>query len=357
MIDNSSFVHAVATRIGIGVYDEQWFHHRLALFEAITLPSMASQTSREFTWLLVVDEQMPPPALARLRESIAVLPNTEILPVEFKSSLAGAVAGWGRTRAAQVGAGHVLTSRLDDDDALAVGCVQRLHEEAETFLGLGRPGRAAISFTLGTMWIPAERHGYTRYHDSHSLGLSVLEEVDDCRGIYAWPHQEIKQRIAPSGGYLRGIDGDRRWWLYAAHVLADSDTGDRKRLEKIRGHRYGYRVDDEMLAHFGLDPAVIDDLAKLPEPQVSKPVKRLAIRAMDTEREIARLRALMETSGEAHAQRLREQIAELESQRRSAGSGIVGTDAPVAAAPAAASSSPPQRPGFRFWLSRNRLRR
>ena len=324
----------MATRVGIGVYDENWFDHRLTLLETITVPSMAAQSDQGFTWLLVVDRNMPERAAARLAGIIAGLPNAVALPVEFKTDFGPTMAAWARDFATRQDAEYVLTSRIDDDDALVTDGVERLHAEAEQYLTLGRPGRAVFSFTVGAMWIPTERRAYSRYHDSLGIGLSVLEPLaGGVRGVYDWPHLEIKQRLVPPGGYARGIDTADPSWLYAAHPLSDSDDGDRKRLERVRGHRYGYRLDDAMLTRFGLDPVAVDTLARTEPPDVTTPVKRLATRATKLEAEITRLRGELRHA-EARADTeavsaLAGRIAELDERRRAAGQDLVAGGAGV----------------------------
>jgi hypothetical protein len=291
------FVHVLATRVGIGVYDVGWFDYRLALFEAITVPSMAAQTSQDFHWLVVVDQRMPRAARERLDRAVAARPGTEVLPVEFKSDLRAAVAARARELADTAGTEFTVTSRLDDDDAMHTEAFARLHDEADDFQRTGRSRYAVFSFNVGCMWLPPHRRGYTRYHDSHSLGLSLMEPAKRCQSIYSKPHKEIKYQYAPRGAHLRGIDGDRRWWLYATHPLADSETGDRSRIERILTHRYGYRVDDTLLASFGLDPSVIDRLGGDAEPEIIGSTIRLWERAVDAEQEIQQLRSELPAAG------------------------------------------------------------
>lgn len=324
---NKKFIHGVATRLGIGVYDENWFHHRLTLFEAITVPSMMAQTCRDFTWLLVVDEKMPTNARERLEVIVKGVPNAQIISVEFKSKLKSAIVEWARNEAARCGADYVMTSRLDDDDAMVTHAYERLHREAEEYFQVSNAERAVFSFNIGSMWDPQSRRGYTRYHDSHSLSLTLLEPAATCKSVHFTQHKDIKFKTAPSGAYIRGIDGDELWWLYAAHALADSETGDATRLERIRTHRYGYQIDDQMLARFGLDPIAVGRLAELPKPQLAKPVMRLAVRALDIEQEIERLRSALPTAGSWQARKLRKQIEALETSRVDAGSGIVARGA------------------------------
>lgn len=326
MASSTAFIHVLATRLGIGVYDPAWFDYRLRLFETITVPSVAAQTSPEFTWLLVVDRRMPPAARARVDRAVAGLPHAVVLPVEFKTDFRPTVVQWCQQRAEQVGAGYVLTSRLDDDDALRVDALERLQTEAAEFTRTGPHRYAVLSLNLGCMWVPAYRFGYTRYHDSIAIGLSLMEPVEECRSVYGKPHREIKQKYAPRGTYIRGMDGDTRWWLYAAHVLADSDQGDQARTERIRTHRYGYHLDDAMLATFGLDPAAVDRLAQISEPATTTATKFLSLRSLDLEREIKDLRLRLQDTPRSRLVRrhlVGRRIRELERARVDVGTGIV----------------------------------
>jgi hypothetical protein len=321
--ESKPFVHVLATRIGIGVYDEAWFDYRLALFESITIPSMRAQTCQDFTWQLVVDRQMPAGPRARLDRAIGGIPNVVVEPVEFKTNLKASVAACARRLAAERGVPLVMTSRLDDDDAMRVDAFERLHQEALAFTRVSSLDYAVFSFNLGCTWLPSRRLGYTRYHDSHSLALSFVEPAAHCRSIYSRPHRKIKLRVAPRGAYFACIDGDRPWWLYAVHNLADSDTGDERRADRILNHRYGYRLDNAMLAAFGLYAGTIDRLAELSDPRARKPTLRMWLGAMDLEREIRELRSRLAEAQPGELAELTTRIEELEQRRRALGSGIV----------------------------------
>lgn len=321
--DGRRYVHVLATRIGIGVYDEAWFDFRLSLFEAVTVPSMKAQSCQDFTWLLVVDQDMPVNARRRLDAAIESMPNVLVEAVEFKTDLKDTVVKIARRAAEGRNADYVVTSRLDDDDAMHVDSFSRLHDEVRWTLRRTSHDLAVFSFNLGCMWLPSKRLGYTRYHDSHSLALSLLEPVIGCRGIYSRPHREIKNQLAPRGAYIKGFDGDEVWWLYATHNLASSDTGDQKRADRIVSHKYGYSLDDRMLTSFGLDPSQIGELAELADPKARKAVLRMWAGSMDYEREIRGLRRKLNEAPESERSHLEGRIAELERQRRASGSGIV----------------------------------
>jgi hypothetical protein len=62
------FRHLIMTRFNINLYGplskvrlepNAWMEHRLRLFEALTLPSIASQGCQNFTWLVAVDPGHP----------------------------------------------------------------------------------------------------------------------------------------------------------------------------------------------------------------------------------------------------------------------------------------------------------
>lgn len=320
----SSFVHVLSTRIGIGVYDEAWFDYRLTLFSAITVPSMMAQSSQDFVWQLVVDKRMPPRARARFDEIMKPVENARIIEVEFKTDFRKVIVKSAKAYAAEKSAEYVLSSRLDDDDALHVKAFERLQTETERFFAESEHEYAALSLNVGCMWLPSHARGYTRYHDSHSLGLSLLEPADASRSVYGYPHRELKQRVTPRGAYVRGIDGNQLWWLYAAHTIADSDKGDGKRHGHILNHQHGYPVDEKLIEQFGLVPEQVAQLREVTEPTPRRATKFLSLRARDTEKEIKELRTkLRKGPGRLQRVHLRRKLARLERVRVRAGSRIV----------------------------------
>ncbi|KPC70360.1 hypothetical protein ADL26_17040, partial [Thermoactinomyces vulgaris] len=74
----------MATRHGIGIFDEDWFGYRQELFSRLTVPSMAAQTTDNFVWLVVVDRAMPKAARERLDRMLEGHPTARVLEVELK---------------------------------------------------------------------------------------------------------------------------------------------------------------------------------------------------------------------------------------------------------------------------------
>ena len=77
--------HFVVTRLGLGIYDEKRLDKMIGLFEAVTLPSVTSQTSQDFHWLIVVDAACPAACKARILDLISGHQNYHYVPIDLRS--------------------------------------------------------------------------------------------------------------------------------------------------------------------------------------------------------------------------------------------------------------------------------
>ncbi|MDD9739617.1 MULTISPECIES: putative rhamnosyl transferase [Marinovum] len=114
---------------------EERFRH----FEAVTLPGLKAQTDGDFTFLIVVGDQLPKPHADRLHDLVADFPQARIIahpPREHRPVMAEVL-----NDARQDLGQPCLQFRHDDDDAIAVSFVQRLREAAADCPGLMRDHR------------------------------------------------------------------------------------------------------------------------------------------------------------------------------------------------------------------------
>ncbi|SEK42687.1 glycosyltransferase [Roseovarius nanhaiticus] len=121
---------------------------RFAHFETLTLPSVAAQTDPDFTFLIVIGQNMPQPWLGRLHALCAPVPQIKIVPcAPLKHRLALQLAiqdelGEERPESIQF--------RLDDDDAMGVDFVELARSVARRTGRLRRrERRTAIEFNTG----------------------------------------------------------------------------------------------------------------------------------------------------------------------------------------------------------------
>lgn len=206
--------HVVVTRFNIPVrvettfrgLDLDWLAHRFALFERFTIPSMAAQTCRNFTWLILVDERTPSVWKERLAELLLVdgfadvarvlwcPPTREYRPVH-------AIASEWIVDHCQ--APLLVTSRIDNDDAFAIDYVERVQAANAA------PG-SWVSFPVGCNFDVvggvARRHSSVKNHF-----LTFVEERDESppKTVMMVPHGLVK------GPFVR-LEGTG--WLEVIHA-------------------------------------------------------------------------------------------------------------------------------------------
>ena len=90
---------------------------RLGLLETTCLPALKAQTSRDFTWVLLIDRDLGQAARQRLRDMVRGIGRARIVEYRAGSPLRLERLGW--LRPFPAGApDHVVTTLNDDDDAL-----------------------------------------------------------------------------------------------------------------------------------------------------------------------------------------------------------------------------------------------
>lgn len=128
----AAFRHVLLTRFNVTVDgtrplpDDRWMHERFVLFERHCLPSVLSQTCQDFRWLVFFDAGTEP-RWRRRAEHLAAQTG-RFLPVYLDGAFAAARAAEAITSQGLGDRPYLMTSRLDNDDALAphyVESVQR----------------------------------------------------------------------------------------------------------------------------------------------------------------------------------------------------------------------------------------
>lgn len=166
------FEHFVITRFGVRWSedqpppDEAWLRYRLALFAAVTLPSMESQTAASRRWLLLIDHAC---RAGWLEDELALFGDGDVFETVWIDGLFWSTIGQVVTERAT--APHVITTRLDSDDAIARDYLARIQA---TFAG---QDALYVNFQRGLQF---ERSGalYTYLHASNAF-LSFIERRRD----------------------------------------------------------------------------------------------------------------------------------------------------------------------------------
>ncbi len=117
-----------ADRSGSPTGTVEWLAHRFDLFEKICLPSVMGQTDQDLVWFVFFSDRTPEPFLSRIREIEASYPPFKAVFLQdgekqvrrYRSEVA---------RSLTPADTHVITTRLDNDDALHKTYVQRMRAE------------------------------------------------------------------------------------------------------------------------------------------------------------------------------------------------------------------------------------
>ncbi len=162
------FEHFVITRFGVRWRqedpppDDDWLRYRLGLFEAVCLPSVLSQTGAEFRWLLLIDDGCRSPWL---EEALAGLGEGRAFEVVWMDTLFW--SGIDTVVTERASAPHVITTRLDSDDAIARDYLSRVQATFD------RQDRLYVNFQRGLQF---ERDGalYSYFYPANAF-LSFIE--------------------------------------------------------------------------------------------------------------------------------------------------------------------------------------
>lgn len=179
--------------------DPAWLGPRFELFERYCLPSVRQQTENGFKWIIFFDRETPEPYAARARELAKGAYNAH-----FVGDLSGDLIRK-TIRDTADGADRVITTRLDNDDAVANDFVERIQAAAQQ-----TPERYYLNFPKGLI-VSGDR----LYHriDRSNAFVSYVEPVgDELEGVWAQPHTQIAAhapvfQIDEDAGWLQVVHG------------------------------------------------------------------------------------------------------------------------------------------------------
>jgi hypothetical protein len=103
--------------------DEGWLAHRFELFETFCYPAIRAQTCRDFRWLVFLDPDTPAGFQRRIEDLGS---DSPLEPVYIPK-----MEDYRRPTLERIGADvtHVITTTLDNDDAVATSFVERVQAE------------------------------------------------------------------------------------------------------------------------------------------------------------------------------------------------------------------------------------
>lgn len=232
--------HFVLSRLGLGIFSDSWFEQMISLFETITLPSLASQTSKDFVWLIVVDRGMPAPARERLERLIQPHAHFHLVTIDITQMTWMRLGGhdwiYEPCKEYILGAGliedpteYITTSIIDCDDAWHVDMVRRVNSFAESRVsGLTQeePRRGShvrhssgmvLTYVQGLVFFASTTAIGPSRTPFLSMSVSVLARFSSGISALSSRHAKWAEAAAVADFEPVQIENSEPMWLYVRH--------------------------------------------------------------------------------------------------------------------------------------------
>ncbi len=220
------FTHFVLTRFNVRNFyhksepTDEWLRERLRLFRIFCLPSLASQTCRSFTWLVFFDSQTP----IWMRREIDELADGIFEPVFVEGAFDNDFLA--SYMADRVTSRYLITTRVDNDDAVASDFVETIQSSFEC------QRLEFVNLVNGAQY--ARRRVYLRPYTKNPF-MSLVERVDETlpRTIYVDHHYRIETQ-----GPIRNVRTAHPMWLQVIHEgnVLNEVVGLRTRASRVAPH-------------------------------------------------------------------------------------------------------------------------
>ena len=173
--------HLILTRFNLLLWNKdkegnpvrttKWLEHRFALFEKYCLPSIANQTCKSFEWIVLFDSSTPERFKEKITECQSKCP--QLIPIYVSPNGGRFFAQIFRDEVVKrLKEKRVITTYLDNDDALNVRFVEDIQKRAEAL-----PNGTFINYTHGFQFYTDHKYllqvNYPRNHF-----MSVVESGD-----------------------------------------------------------------------------------------------------------------------------------------------------------------------------------
>lgn len=170
--------------------NEEYLNYRFHIFEEYTVPSVQNQTVNDFVWLVFFSSNTPEKFKKRISMIEKKLKNFR--PVYIKDSdpfndrliklINDTQSDW------------ILTSRLDNDDAIHEKFVEQLHYIVRASEG----GEYVILFPLGLQYDESKNILARYYFETNHFSSLIINKTQNSDHILNYDHMKIRQKYVVS---------------------------------------------------------------------------------------------------------------------------------------------------------------
>jgi hypothetical protein len=190
-----------------------WLAERFDLFEKYCLPSVLAQTCKGFIWLIYFDSETPPEFVSRARRAVL---GAEYIHLVFCEIYDHDLLKRDVANECQSAPKWLLTTRLDNDDALRPDFVEQLRKN------LVFSGSEALNFPNGIVYTGTKAY---LHRDESNAFLSLLEPFEGFQTVLYVHHPEMSKLAA-----VRQIESPPAW----LQVIHQRNVSNRVRGKRIR---------------------------------------------------------------------------------------------------------------------------
>jgi hypothetical protein len=203
-IDATQVSHFLLTRFNVRmpIYrhpGDDWLPGRLELFKRYCLPSFRGQTVQTFTWLVFLDSDSPDWLRTTIETTMSDIVHPVYVDGLFTAEYAAAVVAELATTP------FVMTTRVDNDDAVATDFVETIQRE---FAG---QRLEFVNLVNGAQY--ADEKVYLRPYTKNPF-LTLIESVTDGppKTVFIKRHYEV-DKVGP----VRNVRTEHPMWLQVVH--------------------------------------------------------------------------------------------------------------------------------------------
>lgn len=216
-------------RRGQPTLKDDWMEHRYELFSKYCLPSVVSQSQKNFVWLIYFESSTSPAHMQQITSLVNIYPFIQLRLVSGYFGCMNEI----ETEIRNAQTEYVITSRLDNDDCIGKDFIKTIQSY---FIPRDK---ILINLLHGYSYTP-ERHIVTRLHKIQTNSFcSFIEKVRSTGGhisVRGFPHGN-----PPPGTEIINVDS-RYSWLRVFHK------------RNFKSKPFGYPVFlDHYSQHYGVD--------------------------------------------------------------------------------------------------------
>lgn len=225
-----SFTHILLTRFnvqaGYGAPNvrlaPKWLEYRFQLFDQFCYPSVHAQSNQNFKWLVFFDAQTPEVFKPRI-ERYTQWKN--FIPIYVNGYFSDLVLGTAITDNIESGSSYLITTRLDNDDAIAQNFIELIQSQFQ------KQDCEFINFTQGYCW---HNHKLYQVEDESNAFVSLIESLNGSapKTVLCTAHNKLA-----TIGKIRQIANEMAWLQVIHHGnVSNIVRGTRQPLELLSNH-------------------------------------------------------------------------------------------------------------------------